>query len=184
MRQSSHSPLGSPKGGRHHSHVYCFPLASRTPKGTNVPCVKLPCLWKCIIIVWGVTIYQDEVWTQELTLNRRGVRVLCARKGRVLNLRAPSSIIQVHIVFPLPLSAMMFFNNSTTFTVHLSLSDDWKGRVSTKRPTEALFSSRSWRSQRGGMDHSYKNPRCFSDTCYVPGAFVHVTHSAFSNPTL
>lgn len=107
---------------------------------------------------------------------------LCARKGRALNLRAPSSIIQVHVVFPLLLSSMIFFNNSTTFTEHLSLSDEWRGRVSTSRPTEALLGSRSWRSRRGGTDHSYKNPGCLSDTCYMPGALVHVTHQHSGPP--
>lgn len=102
----------------------------------------------------------------------------------MLNLRASSSIIQVHIVFPLPLSSMIFFNKSTTFTVHLSLSEEWRGRVSTNRPTEALLSSRSWRSRRGGPDYGYKDPGCVSNTFYVPGAFVHVTHSASRNPTL
>lgn len=92
---------------------------------------------------------------------------LCTRRGRVLNLRAPSSIIQVHIVFPLPLSSTIFFNKSTTFTVHLSLSEEWRGGVSTNRPTEALLSSRSW---RGG-------PGCVSDTCSVPGAFEWGRHS-------
>lgn len=33
---------------------------------------------------------------------------LCTRRGRVLNLRAPSSIIQVRTVFPLPLSSTIF----------------------------------------------------------------------------